>query len=98
VASRGPVTRALLESIADFAASQKSLDRPSLLASAEALMRAAQGTAAYTDAGHAYWSPDVAQHHQYRGQGRVDQGQLEERHAEVERVAVMVEALRSFGG
>jgi hypothetical protein len=67
-----------------------------LLESAEALMRATQGTAAYAAGGHTYWSPDVAQHHHYRGQGRIDRDVVEQRQAELERVTAMVEDLRTF--
>jgi hypothetical protein len=96
VAGRRPITRALLETAAEFVASQTNLNHDSLVTSAEALMRATQGTAAYAAGGQNYWSPDVAQHHHYRGQGRVDKGVLEARQAEVERVTAMVEDLRTF--
>jgi hypothetical protein len=96
VAAHRVVSGPVLQTAADFIAGQRALDRASLLAAAEALMRATQVTASYADGGHAYWSPDVAQHHQYRGQGRVDRAQLEERHAEVERVAALVEDLKTF--
>jgi hypothetical protein len=91
-----PINRAQLETVAEFVASQKSLDRNALIESAEALLRATQGTAAYASSGHTYWSPDVAQHHHYRGQGRVDKDIIEQRQAEVQRVAAMVEDLRRF--
>jgi hypothetical protein len=99
VAARHSVTRAMLETATEFIAQQQqqSLDHDSLLAAAEALSRATEGTAAYAASGHAYWSPDVAQHHHYRGEGKVDQERLEQRHAEAERVAMLVEDLRTFG-
>jgi hypothetical protein len=59
-------------------------------------MRATHGTAAYAAGGHAYWSPDVAQHHHYRGQGRVDVDRIDQRQAEVRQVATLVEDLRTF--
>jgi hypothetical protein len=93
-----PVTRELLQTTAEFIASQKSLDRTTLTEAAEALMRATEGTAAYASSGHTYWSPDVAQHHHYRGQGRIDKDLVEQRQAEVQRVAAMVEDLKSFEG
>ena len=96
VAGRRAVSRELLETAADFVAGQPVLDYPAVLAAAEALLRATEGSAAYASGGHAYWSPDVAQHHQYRGQGRVDKGVVERRHAEVGRVAALVEDLRTF--
>jgi hypothetical protein len=96
VSTRRPLTREMLETATDFIARQKNLDRTAILSAAEALMRATQGTAAYAAGGHAYWSPDVAQHHQYRGEGKIDQQRLEERQAEVERVATMVEDWKTF--
>jgi hypothetical protein len=96
MASRRAVSRELLETAAEFIASQKNLERAQLIASAEALMRATQGTAAYAAGGHAYWSPDVAQHHHYRGEGKIDHQRLDQRHAEVDRVAALVDDLRTF--
>ena len=93
---RRAASREMLEAVVDFIASQTSLERDALIASADALMRATQGTAAYAAGGHAYWSPDVAQHHQYRGEGKIDQQRLNEQHAQVERVTALVEDLRSF--
>jgi hypothetical protein len=98
IGRRRVVSRGLLEAAADFIARQAALDRASLLAAGEALLRATEGTAAFAAGGHTYWSPDVAQHHQYRGQGRVDPAVIEQRHAELERVAALVEDLRTFDG
>src|SRR5437899_1496101 len=68
--SRRKTSHELLESVAQFIASQPAagLRTPALLTAAEALMRATQSTTAFAAAGHAYWSGDVAQHHHYRGQ------------------------------
>jgi hypothetical protein len=96
VAALHPVSRESLETAADFVASQPTLDRSTVTAAAEALMRAAQGTAAYAAGGHAYWSPDVAQHHHYRGQGRVDVDRIDQHQAEVRQVTTLVEDLRTF--
>jgi hypothetical protein len=93
VRERHPLTRELLETVAEFIGSQRSLEPATLMDSAQALMRATHGTAAYAAGGHTYWSPDVAQHHHYRGQGRIDKDVIEQRQAEVERVTVMVEEL-----
>jgi hypothetical protein len=94
---RRKLTRGMLESVVEFVASQVDLSREKLLSAAEALLRATEGTAAYTASGHAYWSPDVAQHHHYRGQGNVDQARLQQRQAEVGHVAALVQDLRSLG-
>jgi hypothetical protein len=95
-ASRRPVTRGFLETVTSFLARQRDLSGAPLLEAAEALMRATQGTAAYSASGHAYWSADVAQHHHYRGQGKVDQHRLEQHQAEVQQVSALVEDLRAF--
>ena len=96
MSARRPVTRGLLEAAADFAAGQASLEPGPILTAAEALQRATQGTAAYAAAGHAYWSPDVAQHHHYRGQGQVDHERLAQHQADVAHVAALVEDLKTF--
>ena len=96
VSSRRTVTRDLLETAAGFLADQKKLDRAEVITSAEALMRATEGTAAFAQGGHTYWSPDVAQHHQYRGEGKIDQQRVEDQQAELERVTALVEDLKTF--
>jgi len=96
MSARHPVTRELLETATDFMVSQQNLTPSAVVPAAEALLRATQGTAAYAAGGHAYWSPDVAQHHHYRGEGKVDQERLEQRQAEVGRVAALVDDLRTF--
>jgi hypothetical protein len=96
LASRHPISRGLLETTADFVARQSSLRVQDVLAAAEAVQRATEGTAAYTASGHAYWSPDVAQHHHYRGQGNVDHRRLAQHQAELGRVTMMIEGLKTF--
>jgi hypothetical protein len=96
--SHRPITRPMLETSEEFVASQQDLDHAKLLAAAEALMRATEGTAAYASSGHTYWSPDVAQHHHYRGQGRIDKDVVEQRQAELKRVIALVEDLKTFNG
>ncbi len=96
VRSHRMITRGFLQTTAEFIAGQKDLAKEKVLAAAEALMRATESTAAYTSGGHNYWSPDVAQHHQYRGQGRIDKELVEQRQAEVGFVTALVEDLKSF--
>lgn len=96
VAGRRTVTRDLLETAATFIVSQPNLNHEGVLAAAQALMRATQGTTAYAASGHAYWSPDVAQHHHYRGQGKVDTERLQQRQAELEQVTALVEEIEAF--
>jgi hypothetical protein len=95
-ASRRALSRESLETAVDFLKSQPNLSHGSLVTAADALLRATEGTAAYTAAGHSYWSPDVAQHHHYRGQGNIDKERVALRLAEVERVTALVEDLRTF--
>jgi len=96
--ARRAMSRGLLQSIAEFVAAQPNLKRDAMLASAEALMRATEGTASHAAAGHNYWSADVAQHHHYRGQGRIDKELLQQRQAELEHVTALVEDLKTFEG
>lgn len=96
--SRRTISRGFLQTTAEFIATQKNLEPAALITAADALMRATDQTAAYAQGGHAYWSPDVAQHHQYRGQGKIDRDRLASREAEVQHVTELVAALRSFNG
>jgi hypothetical protein len=95
-AAKRKLSRGLLETVVNFVARQPNLSGPPLLEAAEALMRATEGTAAYSASGHAYWSADVAQHHHYRGQGKVDQRRVEQHQGEVEHVRALVDDLRTF--
>jgi len=95
-ASGRTITRVWLETVADFIGSQQSLDHASLLKAAEALRRATEGTAAFASSGHNYWSPDVAQHHHYRGQGKIDKERVQQRQAELAHVAALLEDLQTF--
>ncbi len=93
---RRALSRGLLEDLVRFIAAQPDLEPLALRSAAEALLRATRGSAAFTAGGHAYWSPDVAQHHHYRGQGRVDQVRLRQQQAEVEHLTAIVEDLRAL--
>jgi len=92
------MSRGFLETTAEFIATQRNLEPASLASAAEALLRATDKTITYAAGGHAYWSPDVAQHHQYRGQGNIDRDRLAAREAEVQHVNELVAALRTFNG
>lgn len=96
MADRRVLSRELLIAAAEFIAGQRRLEHASVVEEAEALMRATEGTAAQAAGGHAYWSPDVAQHHHYRGQGRVDQELLDRRQGELACMVAIVEDLRTF--
>jgi hypothetical protein len=96
MAGRRAVTRGLLETVVDFVSKELTLDHDALVTAAEALMRATQTVASYTAGGHTYWSPDVAQHHHYRGQGNVDKQRLAANQADLENVTMMVEDLKTF--
>jgi len=90
------VSRGLLETVADFVMRQSTLEHDALRAAADALLRATRQTAAYVAGGRAYWSPDVAQHHQYRGQGHVDPQQMQHRQDEVQWVQTLAAELATF--
>lgn len=98
MAERHGVSRGHLETVARFLARCTALDTESMLADAEALLRATEGSAAYAAGGHAYWSPDVAQHHHYRGQGTVDRERVRQSREELVHVTTLVEDLRTFIG
>ncbi|MEX2215749.1 MAG: hypothetical protein WD768_16680 [Phycisphaeraceae bacterium] len=95
-AGQHAMTRGLLETVIDFVSKEHSLKHDAILAAAEALMRATQSVASFTAGGHNYWSPDVAQHHHFRGQGNVDRERLATTQADLENVTMMVEDLRTF--
>jgi hypothetical protein len=97
MASRHPVDQAQLEAAAQFIADQPTLEGAALAVAAEAMVRAAVGSAAYAQGGRAYWSPDVAQHHDYHGQGQVDQDLVNTRQEEAELLKVIEEDLKTFG-
>jgi hypothetical protein len=97
-ASRREMSRGLLETIAEFVASQASLEPDALMAAAADFERAVEGAAAYAAGGHAYWSADVAQHHHYRGQGKIDEKRANAKQAEVGWAQALVEDLSSFNG
>jgi len=96
MASRHPIDQAQLEAAAQFIAGQPTLDGAALAVAAEAMVRAAVGSAAYAQSGRTYWSPDVAQHHHYHGQGQVDQGLVKTRQEEAEQLKMIEEDLKTF--
>jgi len=96
VSANDEVTEDLLRTTAEFIAGQKLLEPAALLAAAEALARATEGTAAQAAGGHSYWSADVAQHHQYRGEGKVDRERAEQRQVELRNVTEMVHLIDAF--
>jgi len=94
--TRHTVDQALLTTAALFIADQPTLEPDPLNQAIQAQVRAAQGSVAYAQGGRAYWSPDVAQHHQYRGQGQVDQDQIKQRQEEADHLAILQADLLSY--
>ncbi len=88
----------LLTTIAEFIARQPDLTHDALIEGVQSLLRATKETASQASSGHTYWSPDVAQHHCYRGQGEVDKELVEQRQLELQWVEAMAEDLQSFSG
>ncbi len=95
--ARQPLTRSVVVSAAEFISGQTAFDTPSLLSAAEEQVRAAKGSADFVSAGRIYWSPDVAQHHQYRGEGRVDKALVKQKLEELAALETISAALFSFG-
>jgi len=93
---RHTVDDPLLRCVAEYLADQPTLDHDAMLAAARALLKATRQTTTFATSGHNYWSPDVAQHHHYRGQGRVDDDDVQRRRDELQRVETFVEDLQSF--
>ena len=96
VASVHAIDREYLETAAGFIADQQSLDPKSLTESIAATVRAAEGAVAYARGGHTYWSPDVAEHHHYRGQGNVDKDLVQQRQEEADWLHAIQSDLKSF--
>jgi hypothetical protein len=96
MAGRHSVTAELLEAAAIFIGGEPSVDREALLNAAGSLLRASEGSVAYAQGGRAYWSADVAQHHQYRGEGQIDTDLVRLREEEVERLKLIESDLRTF--
>lgn len=92
------ISAGLLQVIAEFVARQQNLSHDALLAASQSLHRATKDTASQAASGHNYWSPDVAQHHCYRGQGEVDNKLVEQRQLELEWVESLVADIESFDG
>ena len=96
MASRHPVTREQLADASEFIADQPSLDSVALLPAAHALVRAARDSVVFAQQGRTYWSPDVAQHHHYHGQGQVDEDRVQNRQEEEKRLQVIADDLEAF--
>jgi hypothetical protein len=96
LARRGDVTPVLLTTAAQFVCSQPTLERTAVLAAAKELAVAAKSAVDYAQTGRMYWSPDVAQHHQHRGEGRVDQTLIQQRIEELTATEKIAAALQTF--
>ena len=96
LARRGEVTPVLLTTAAQFVCSQPALKREAVLAAAKELAVAAKSAVDYARAGRMYWSPDVAQHHQNRGEGRVDEPLVKQRMDELTATEAIAAALQTF--
>ena len=90
------VTVDQLHALAQFIAEQRALDRDSLREAIQSLLQATRQSVTYAQSGRAYWSPDVAQHHHYQGQGQVDQNLVQERQDELAQLEVIQLDLETF--
>jgi hypothetical protein len=98
LAGEHEVDEGLLVTLADFVGNQTKLDPKSLLDAAGKMIRASEGSASYAENGHSYWSPDVAQHHQYRGQGHTDKDLIQQRKNEVVWFKTIEKSLQTYDG
>jgi len=96
MAARHRVTEDQLAAAAHFIGGQATLDRDTVIDALRAQVNAADGSVAYAQGGRTYWSPDVAQHHHYRGQGQVDRGLVQDRQDDAERLKVIESDLLAF--
>lgn len=94
---RHPVERESLETLADFVASQGSLRQEDLLENLESLLRATAEASSFAQKGRMYWSADVAEHHQFRGQGIVDRETVERNARDLRILKTLREDLGAFG-
>ena len=95
--SRHCVTREQLADASEFIADQLSLDSISLVSAIQALVRAARDSVTFAQKGRTYWSPDVAQHHHYRGQGQVNEDLVRNRREDEKRLQIIADDLEAFG-
>ena len=93
---RHPLERDVLEALVDFLSSQDKLDHESLSKNLDGLLRATIEAGNFAQQGRRYWSSDVAEHHQFRGQGIVDAKQVEEAKREFRVLELLTEDLKSF--
>lgn len=96
LARQHTVTTCLLVVLAQFVVDQPTFDSTKVLAAARELAKAAKGGVAYAQAGRMYWSPDVAQHHQFRGQGHLNQALIKQRLEELASLETVEKALQAF--
>ena len=96
VVRRRPVDRGYLETAAQFVAHQDSLEQADVLAAADSIVKAAHGSVSYARSGHTYWSPDVAQHHHYHGQGHVHEESVQRHQDEAQWLEQLREDLHAF--
>lgn len=74
---RHAIDRELVELLLDFLASRGSLDHADMEQGLDSLLRATMEAGTFAQRGRMYWSSEVAEHHQFRGQGRVDDEQID---------------------
>lgn len=96
MAAQRSIDRGLLIATAEFVADHINLDVDKLANEARALCKAAERSVAFAQGGHNYWSPDVAQHHHYRGQGQIDKDLVQQRHLEQQWLEAIAADLQSY--
>lgn len=88
--------RDAIELLAEFLAGRSALDSAALLGALDSLLAATRDASSFAQKGRMYWSSDVAEHHQFRGQGAVDGMDVERREREVRALELLRSDLEAF--
>lgn len=98
VAPRRPLGEADLDTLAGLMASQRDLRPEAVVAAVRDSLRSAQTSLNQARQGHQYLSSDVAEHHQFRGQGTVDPVRVQAKSREVKLLEQLEADLQQFLG
>ncbi len=96
-AGRHEVTQRFLVLLCEFIAAQQTLASEPLAQAISATVAAHRDSVTRVSSGHAYWSPDVAQHHHYRGQGDVDEHRVAEAQQDLDAALLIEKDLAAYG-
>ena len=97
ISNRHAIDAEMIGVAGGFLASQSSLIHEDLLASLNQLIRATLETGNFAQQGRAYWSTDVAEHHNFRGAGMVDRQSVEKARKELGLLELLKTDLEAYG-